>query len=202
MSHDEETLYLTLNCVYLIAVSRANGTVLWKSRFAGNEPYCPYPAAYTTLPSVGFDGLIAITIWWYVGVVAPNGTIVSNNTIEGWDANLVADTVAVLGAGYITTLARVLRYSYTNASVVWQTKVIQDPVVKYATGATLGRGGRTVYVADSNYVLALDARTGHILWNSTVGPAYDTAFYTSGVACECPPPYTVTRCNNICYSLR
>ena len=32
MSHDEETLYLTLNCVYLIAVSRANGTVLWKSR--------------------------------------------------------------------------------------------------------------------------------------------------------------------------
>ena len=34
MSHDEETLYLTLNCVYLIAVSRANGTVLWKSRFA------------------------------------------------------------------------------------------------------------------------------------------------------------------------
>ena len=201
MSHDEETLYLTLNCVYLIAVSRANGTVLWKSRFAVDESPCPYSGEHSTLPSVGFDGLIAVSFGWFVGVLAPNGTVISNVTLEGWDTNLLADMVAVRGAGYITTWARVLRYSYTNSSVVWQTKVIQDPVVMYTTGATLGRGGRTVYVADSTYVLALDARTGHILWNSTVGPAYDTAFYTSGVACECPPPYTVTRCNNICYSL-
>ena len=159
MSHDEETLYLTLDCIYLIAVSRANGTLLWKSRFAGNEPYCPRPAGHSTLPSVGFDGLIAVTAGNFVGILASNGTVVSNIALTDWDDNLLADVVAVRGAGYITTWARVLRYSYTNSSVVWQTKVIQDPVVMYTTGATLGRGGRTVYVADSTYVLALDART-------------------------------------------
>ena len=196
MSRDEETLYLTVDCIYLIAVSRANGTMLWKSRFGGDMAYCPFPAYYSTLPSVGVDDLVGVTAATFIGIFAPNGTLVSNCTLKGEDNYAFWDMVAVDGAAYITTLESVRRFSYANSSFVWQTRVIQDPVVMYTQGATPGRGGRTVYVPDSNYVLALEASTGHILWNTTVG---HTAFYTSGVACECPPPYTVTRCNSACY---
>jgi outer membrane protein assembly factor BamB len=196
MSRDEETLYLTVDCIYLIAVSRAK---LWKSRFGGDMAYCPFPAEYSTLPSVGLDDLVGVAVGPFVGIVAPNGTMVSNCTLKGADTNLYSDIVAVDGAAYITTWERVLRYSYANSSIVWETRVVPDPIFKYTQGATLGRGGRTVYVPDGNYVLALEATTGRILWNTTVGPQATTAFYTSGVACECPAPYTVTRCNSACY---
>jgi len=50
-----------------------------------------------------------------------------------------------------------------------------------------------VYTA-AGTALAVDTLTGAVMWNTTL----DTVYYTSGIGCECPPPYSLPRCRNLC----
>ena len=195
ISPDESTLYFVLGCIYLTAIDLATQEVKWTTLLYRKDMECD-GSDMSDDTALAPDGTIYAAFRGATRHIAANGTVLWKSSL---DPNAIFSEAPTLSGGAVLSSF----VTYVGAYFVGldaRNGTTRFKVPTYDHGPTwvgsapMPLANHTAVYMVAGTALAVDTLTGAIKWNTTL----NTVYYTSGIGCECPPPYALPRCRNLC----
>ena len=195
ISPDESTLYFVLGCIYLTAVDLATQEVKWTTLLYRKDMECD-GSTMSFDTALAPDGSIYTGDSVLVYHVAANGTVLWNVSLGDLDYYSPANGPTLSGSvvldGFVSfTEAFFVGLDAHNGTTRFK---VSNHDNAWLSSAPMPLANHMAVYMVAGTALAVDTLTGAIKWNTTLS----TVYYTSGIGCECPPPYALPRCRNLC----
>ena len=193
ISPDESTLYFVLGCIYLTAIDLATQEVKWTTLLYRKDMECD-GSDMSDDTALAPDGTIYAAFRGATRHIAANGTVLWKSSLDPDKFFCYGPTLSggvLLNSDVSFTEAYFSGFDGRNGTMIFNITMPSDDWISHSA---VPLANHTAVYMVAGTALAVDTLTGAVKWNTTL----NTAYYTSGIGCECPPPYALPRCRNLC----